>query len=144
MQPFNLMAIFALWHTGTTMWLKLWERMHGYDKWTEAEATVHAPDPHNFPGAASAKDSEWDGDILVWTDHQGHRHSADFIVPDDCTLYQKVNGDTLHIRYNPRKPAQFYQRQLHRVHVRTVLKRVLITASIIGLVVMALRVRSKP
>lgn len=59
-------------------------------------------------------------------------------------LYQKVAGDSLTIRYNPRNPGQFYLRQLYQVRVTTTLKRLLIAASIIGLVVTALWVREKP
>lgn len=126
------------------MWIEIWEKLRGYDRWTEAEAVVHSPLPASLTSADEEEEFPWDGDLLVWTDHRGSRHSAAFIVPDDCTLYQKVAGDSLTIRYNPRNPEQFYLRQLYRVRVTTTLKRVLIAASIIGLVVMALWVREKP
>lgn len=126
------------------MWLTVWEKLRGYDKWIEAEATVETPAPLRLPDAEQGDSSAWAGEILVWTDRSGNRQSADFVVPDDCTLYQKVSGDTLVIRYDPRNPGRFYFRQLHRVRIRTTVKRVLIAASILGLVIMALWVREKP
>jgi len=125
------------------MWLVLWEKVRGYDKWIEAQATVQTPETPRSPSEEVDEQPAWGGDILVWTDQSGNRQSANFIVPDDCTLYQKVAGDTLVIRYDPRNPARFYFRQLYRIRIRTTAKRILITASIIGLIVMAIWVRQK-
>ncbi len=125
------------------MWLLLWEKMCGYDKWLETEATVQSRPPRPSP-SATALESTGAGDILVWTDRTGNRHVADFIVPDDCTLYQKVSGDVLVIRYDPRNPGRYYFRQLHRIRIRTTAKRIAIAVSIIGLILMALWVREKP
>ncbi|MFP5237100.1 MAG: hypothetical protein ACLGSD_14460 [Acidobacteriota bacterium] len=126
------------------MWVDLWEKLRGYNKWTETEALVQAPAAAGISHCQSEDEPGWNGEMLVWTDQHGNRRSAPFIVPDDCTLYQKVAGDTLVIRYNPRDPDRFYLRQLYRVRVRTTFKRVLIAASIIGLIVIGLWVREKP
>lgn len=127
------------------MWVDLWEKLRGYNQWTEVEALVQAPAAAGTPRSQDDDDDGgWNGELLVWTDQHGNRRSAAFIVPDDCTLYQKVAGDTLTIRYNPRNPDRFYLRQLHLVRVRTTLKRLLIAASIIGLIVIGLWVREKP
>lgn len=142
--PFALMLDSTLCKTETAMWLQVWEKVRGYDKWIEAEATVQTPAPRRSPDWEDVDERGWLGDILVWTDGGGNRQSADFIVPDDCTLYQKVSGDTLVIRYDPRNPGRFYLRQLHLIRIRTTVKRILIAASILGLVVMALWVREKP
>jgi len=124
------------------MWIEFWEKLRGYDQWTETKALVQAPAAagRNESGNQSA----CDGDRLVWIDQHGNRRSASFIVPDDCTLYQKVAGDALSIRYNPRNPDRFYLRQLHLVRIRTTIKRLLIAASIVGLIVIGLWVREKP
>lgn len=126
------------------MWIEFWEKLRGYDKWTETQALVQAPAAAGPPRNESDNQSAWDGDLLVWIDQHGNRRSAAFVVPDDCTLYQKVAGDALNIRYNPRNPDRFYLRQLHLVRIRTTAKRLLIAASIIGLIVMGLWVREKP
>ena len=121
------------------MWLEFWERLRGYDKWVEASATIETPHSED-----ASHEPLWTGDVLVWTDHHGQRQAAEFIVPDDCTLYQKVTGDKLLIRYNPHQPEQFYFRQLHRIRVHTTVKRIAIAISLIGLVVMAFWVRERP
>lgn len=126
------------------MWVDLWEKLRGYNRWTETEALVQAPAAVGDSRDLSEDEPGWNGELLVWIDQHGKRRSAAFIVPDDCTLYQKVAGDTLTIRYNPHNPDRFYLRQLYQVRVRTTLKRVLIAASIIGLIVMGLWVREKP
>lgn len=126
------------------MWLTIWESLRGYDKWPETEATVQTPAPRRSPDSETNDEPAWDGDVLVWTDRSGNLQWADFIVPDDCTLYQKVSGDTVIIRYDPRNPSRFYFRQLHRIRVRSAAKRILITVSILGLVAMALWLREKP
>lgn len=116
------------------MWLELWEKMRGYDGWVEARATVETP--------ASAEAAPG-GDLLVWTDGRGERQAAEFLVPENSGLYQKVSGDTLLIRYNPRKPGEFYHRQLHRMRVRSAVKRVAIALFLIALIAMAFWVREK-
>lgn len=130
--------------TKKTMWLAIWEKLRGYDKWPEIEATIQTPAPRRSPDSETSDESAESGDMLVWTDRSGNLQSADFIVPDDCTLYQKVSGDTVIIRYDPRNPSRFYFRQLHRIRIRSAAKRILIAASILGLIAMALWVREKP
>ena len=127
------------------MLLKVWESLRGYDKWTETRATLESSTPESAGSPGSDGDPEaWDGrDLLVWTDQRGERQTAEFIVPDDCPLYQKVSGDTLLIRYNPNHTEQFYFRQLHCIRIRTTIKRILIAISLIGLIVMAFWVREQ-
>lgn len=134
----GLNEFLTICNTGYNMWLELWEKLRGYDHWIEARATIETS-----LSAQGAQEAALCGDMLVWTDERGQRQAAEFLVPDDCTLYQKVSGDTLLIRYNPRKPGQFYHRQLHRVRVRTTIKRVAITVFLIALIVMAFWVRQK-
>lgn len=123
------------------MWIEFWEKLRGYNKWTETQALVQAA---GITRSEGDDQPACEGELLVWTDQHGKRRSAAFIVPDDCTLYQKVSGDALNIRYNPRNPDRFYLRQLHLVRVRTTLKRVLIAVSILGLIAIGLWVREKP
>ena len=45
---------------------------------------------------------------IVWQDRQGIQHTAEFEVFEESPLYQLADRDTVSIRFNPKKPAEFY------------------------------------
>jgi hypothetical protein len=108
------------------MLMELWERLRGYDKWVEAEATISSSkvqevqhtDPHGFVHYTYPA-----GDVLMWTDQSGEKQYATFDVPDDSPLYQLVGGEGVRIRYNPADPTQFYYRDLLKTRLHTFARR---------------------
>jgi len=113
------------------MLIEIWERLRGYNKWIQTEATIESSNLEETPIADRygriIDYSYASGDILTWTDHQGEKQYADFSVPDDSPIYQLVDGDTVTIRYNPAKPEEFYYRELLRTRVHTVVKTTIVT-----------------
>lgn len=112
------------------MVIEIWERLRGYDKWIQAEATVESSNVEKTPiqgrygGTVGYAYSS--GDRLTWIDRQGEKQYADFTVPDDSPLYQMVGGETVTIRYDPANPDRFYYRELLRTKVHTAVKSTLI------------------
>jgi hypothetical protein len=121
------------------MLIELWERLRGYDKWVETDATIESSDVErtDYVDRAGNVSHTWaSGDEVVWTDAHGKRESAKFKVDDESPLYQLVGGETVKIRYNPSKPEQYYFRELLRSRVHRFFQLTLYTT--IFLVVLAL------
>lgn len=119
------------------MLIEIWERLRGYDKWVQTEATIKSSNlekvkTYDINGNQVGSTTESD-DVLVWTDKMGQPQSAEFKVPDDSPLYQFIGGETVTIRYNPAKPEEFYYRELLRTNVHTAFKLTLFCAFLIGL-----------
>jgi hypothetical protein len=110
---------------GAIMLIEIWERLRGYDKWIQTEATVASSTVEETKQTVHGQPapSTWaSGDELVWTDRLGQRQSAEFTVPDDSPLYQLIGGEKVTIRYNPAQPERFYYRELLRTRVHTAVK----------------------
>jgi hypothetical protein len=60
--------------------------------------------------------------MLTWSDRRGEKQYADFTVPDDSPVYQPAGGQTVTIRCAPARPDRFYDRELLRKGVHTVVK----------------------
>jgi len=102
------------------MLIELWERLCGYDKWTETKAFVESSDLRQKGaqygiGGATPKLGSWIR--IAWTDSQGWRRAAEFGADDESPFYQLVGGETVTIRYNPAKPQQYYCRDLLKARV---------------------------
>lgn len=128
--------------------IEMWERLRGYDRWTLADAKVRSSRVEKTAHSDRAGNVTYtwaSGDELVWTDHKGEEHSADFTVPDDSPLYQLIGGETVSIRYDPSDPDRFYFRDLlqSRVHtaVKTTVYTLLFLAFLAGFLLLRLALR---
>jgi hypothetical protein len=104
------------------MIVEFWERLRGYDKWIETEATVESA--KLIDGLRRTRPAWWrlllNPDILIsffswhaqcamaWTDVSGGRHTTDYEVSEQDPLFQKFEGQKVLIRYNPTRPDDYY------------------------------------
>ena len=98
------------------MLIEIWERLRGYDKWIETDATVESSEAANYQ--LHGRDLSSSEDVIVWTDAGGEKHRAPFRVQADSPLFQLVQGSTISIRYNPADPEEYYFRELLQARVR--------------------------
>jgi hypothetical protein len=102
------------------MLIEFWERLRGYDKWTETAATVQSSTLDNFRFGSESEKQAGRGQPLVWQsvckiewkDHHDNQFTATFEAFEESPLYQLRAGDTVTIRFNPQRPAEFYLRGL--------------------------------
>jgi hypothetical protein len=100
--------------------IDFWERFRGYSKWTQTVATVQSStlDSVSFGSASEMKAGKgqplvWQSECkIVWEDLQGNQYTATFEAFEESPLYQLCDGDTVNIRFNPRRPTEFYLRGL--------------------------------
>jgi hypothetical protein len=98
------------------MLIEIWERLHGYNKWTPTLATVESSTltPIRFGDDTAGKDGKgraiaWQSMCkIAWDDQDRTRHTAEFEVFEESALYQLTGGDTVTIRFNPNKPEEFH------------------------------------
>jgi hypothetical protein len=91
---------------GAIMLIELWERLRGYDKWIETEATVESSRVENIQFRnAGYQQSD---DVLLWTDRKGERHRAYFEARAGSPPYDLVQGSKVVIRYDPANPDRYY------------------------------------
>jgi hypothetical protein len=118
---------------GAIMLIEIWERLRGYDKWIQTEATIQSSDlnemeigkvrDYSLVGSQSVE--EWNSScVLAWTDKSGNSHEAEFDVAEDSPLFQLYDGQKVAIRYNPANPDQFYLRGVSASKVHTWFKQV--------------------
>jgi hypothetical protein len=107
------------------MLIELWERLRGYDKWVETDATVEFSDllnRGNRLGLGGVTPQLASRGRIAWRDSNGRKRTAEFGVDDESPLYQLVGGEAVSIRYNPAKPEQYYFRDLLRSRIRRLLQ----------------------
>lgn len=112
------------------MLIEIWERLHGYDQWVEATATIESSDPTYCQ--TRGKDYTRSDDVIVWADNAGDKHRAPFTVQVDSPLFQLVQDSKVSIRYNPADPEEFYFRALLQSRVRKVLSTLAVAALMIA------------
>ncbi|HUB29294.1 MAG TPA: DUF3592 domain-containing protein [Terracidiphilus sp.] len=102
------------------MWVELWERVRGYDRWVRTDAVVcrSGTERIEHSGRYGPYYTTEAGDVIEWTDATGAKQYADFNVPEGSKLFQLAAGDTVEIRFNPAKPDEFYYRDLLEWRVR--------------------------
>jgi hypothetical protein len=109
------------------MLIEIWERLRGYDKWVETEATVESS---TMKRTAHVDDTgvisyTYDSnDVLSWSDGNGEEQRGYFRVPDTSRLYQLVGGEVVRIRFDPANPARFYFPELLRTRVSAAAERI--------------------
>ena len=87
------------------MLIELWEKLRGYDKWVEAQATV-----------AELKiqkgEIDFKADCKIEWDGNGKKQTSSFQADEESPLYQLSEGDQFSIRVNPQEPSEFYSAEL--------------------------------
>ena|ERR1700744_1047926 len=99
------------------MLIEIWERLLGFDKWIETEATVTTSDMEktaHMDRGGHVSYTYGSGDEITWIDESGEKHHAEFKVSDDSPLYQLVGGEKVTIRYNPSNPDKYHYPELLR------------------------------
>ena len=111
------------------MLAKLWEHLHGYDRWVPAEATIESSELAKIEvGPAAGKGAkqpltEWRSFCTIsWVDPDGRKHTARFEVGESSPLFQLYDGQTVGIRYNPGAPDEFYLPGVRKSKVISTLK----------------------
>jgi hypothetical protein len=112
------------------MLIEIWERLRGYDKWIQAEATVESSEPTNQQ--LHGRDISYSDDVIVWTDSAGEKHRAPISVQAHSPLFQLVQGSTINIRFNPADPEEYYLRELLQSRVRKVFSTAVAAALMIA------------
>ena len=111
------------------MFIELWERVRGYDKWVAANAKIESSQVTGSPIVNRSGQiidySYRAGDVITWSDPTGATHSADFDVNDQSPLYQYIGGESVPIRYDPADPDRFYYRDLLRTRVSSAIRATL-------------------
>jgi hypothetical protein len=110
------------------MLIEIWERLRGYHKWTESQATIESANVEKTAITGSADPVRYtsaSANTLAWNDQTGQKHSAKFVLSEDSPLFSLKQGDAVTIRYNPARPDRFYVRDLFRTRVKTFLVKVL-------------------
>ena len=104
------------------MLIEIWERLRGYDKWIETEATIKRLDSEVIV-AVSKRGSPIYGqlgdDEITWIDEEGAIQRETLVVSTVFPVYKIYDGNPVLIRYNPDSPRQFYVREIMRCHVNT-------------------------
>jgi hypothetical protein len=116
------------------MLIKLWERIRGYDRWVQTDATIKSSsmEDHVYDYRGQIKHEYESVDTLVWTDREGNQQTAPYRVPDDSPLYQLVGGEKVTIRYNPRNPEECYFPELFKGRLRHFLLQLAIVVLFLG------------
>jgi hypothetical protein len=98
------------------MLIEAWERLHGYRNWTPVAAKVRsvavtdagigmAGNSKDAPARSLALQTDC---VIVWQDQHGAEHEVQFTAFEESPLYQLSEGETVNIRVNPARPAEFY------------------------------------
>jgi len=92
------------------MLIEIWERLRGYHKWTESQATIESANVEKTAITGSADPVRYtsaSANTLAWNDQTGQKHSAKFVLSEDSPLFSLKQGDAVTIRYNPARPDRF-------------------------------------
>jgi hypothetical protein len=96
-QPGIFMPYWAAMEAG------LWQRIVGRNKWPEIEATVTGVDRQTaMPFAIAYID-------FSYSPPESETEYGSFEVTGDSQLYNYEIGDTFPIRYNPKKPTEYFR-----------------------------------
>ena len=91
--------------------IEVWERARGYNTWMPTKAIVQSSTVSGikFGKDAAKQTAAWQSVCkIVWQDQHGTSHAATFDVFEESPLYQLCDGDTVDIRFNPKRPDAFY------------------------------------
>jgi Protein of unknown function (DUF3592) len=106
---------------GAIMLIELWERLRGYDKWIETEATIKSSRIDEVVVAATRSGKPvygWQGnEEISWVDKDGAQQCEPLVVKESSPVFKMYDGNPLVIRYNPACPYDFYVREQLRYQV---------------------------
>ncbi len=111
------------------MLIELWERLRGYDRWTETTARFERADVQKkvfTDSVGNRREVYSSSDTIAWTDQLGNIHRKSFKVSDNSSLYLMVDGEEVSVRYNPARPSRIYYRSLLMAQVRSVVTLILV------------------
>ena len=119
------------------MLIELWERLRGYDKWIETQATIRSSTEQKTEEYYRGQkyDVFSSDDELAWTDAQGVERTAELNVAEDSPLFQLIGGETVTIRYNPSDPDRFFYPDLLRGQVESTVRGLYILLLFAALIV---------
>lgn len=124
------------------MLIEVWERLRGYDKLVQTEATIKSS--HDEVVVAATRSGKpiygWQGnEEISWVDKDGVQQCEPLAVSESSPVFKMYDGNSLVIRYNPGSPDDFYVREQLRYRVNLgvkVLLALLIAASVILIIVL--------
>ena len=120
------------------MLIEIWERLRGYDKWIQTEATIESS--HISATRSGKPVYGWQGnEEISWIDKDGVQQCEPLAVPENSPVFKMYDGNSLAIRYNPADSTDFYVREQLRYQVKLgakVLAAVLVAVGVILVIVL--------
>jgi hypothetical protein len=103
------------------MLIEIWERLRGYDKWVQTEATIKSSHLDEVIVAATRSGEPiygWQGnEEISWVDKDGVQQCEPLAVSENSPVFKMYDGNPVVIRYNPASPYNFYVREQLRYQV---------------------------
>jgi hypothetical protein len=127
------------------MLIEIWERLRGYDKWTETEAKIKSSKTEIVVRRKRKGRLiyGWDGNKgIAWTDQRGVHRVEHLEVNDGPLVFKRYDGEPVVIRYNPASPSEFYVREQLRYQVILEAKIALAILVALGVIVILVIVRN--
>ncbi|HEY1253350.1 MAG TPA: DUF3592 domain-containing protein [Terracidiphilus sp.] len=95
------------------MLIEIWERLRGYDKWVQTEATIKSSESEEVVIGHSRSDDEpfyeWqEYQELQWKVLSGTEWTKSITVGENSPIFKLYDGKTVTIHYNPDSPGNFY------------------------------------
>ena len=110
------------------MLIEIWERLRGYDKWIQTEASIKSARLAEVQVFNSGAAKEWrSASTLEWKDEVGKQHTASYGVSDNSPLFQLYEGDRAIIRFNPADPNEYYLPGVLKSRVMSAIKWTVLT-----------------
>ncbi len=120
------------------MLIETWERLRGYDKWIQTEATIKSSSVDEVIVATSRDGTPiyaWQGnEEISWVDKDGSKQCEPLTVSENSPVFKMYDGNPLVIRYNPAFPYIFYVREQLRYKVNLGAKVFLAGLVTVGLI----------
>jgi hypothetical protein len=122
------------------MFIELWERIRGYDKWSKSEATIRSSTlakievGHNRNGTPIMA---WQNScVLVWSDPAGASQLDEFSVFESSPLFQLYEDQKVTILCDPANSGNYFFPELLRTRAIRAIKMTLGFAIFTALVVL--------
>jgi hypothetical protein len=105
------------------MLIEIWERLRGYHKWIETQATIKSCSLEDLGVGPVRGDKscrlglydQWQSKCEIsWVDASGTGQTASYAVSERSSLFNLYEGQTVPIRYNPVRSSEYYVRDLFR------------------------------
>jgi hypothetical protein len=122
---------------GAIMLTEIRNRLHGYDKWIQTDATILSselaePDAGlecNEKRSNPGSPFQWHSTCTIgWTDVSGITHKGSYTISELSPLFQLYEGQIVPIRYNPACPGEYYLRELCIYKATSTIKGMLLIA----------------